>query len=275
MPATTARAPALAPPADVDAPAIPRLVAGLVNRPRLFELLDRGAEGPVTLISAPAGSGKTMLLASWLRSAEQPPPVAWVSVGRDETDATRFWGLVMDELRGSGAVAQDDPLATMAPAPLSGHDEFVRSLLEGLGRLAATVYLVLDDLQELRSGEALRGLERLLERIPPRLRVFLVSRRDPELGLHRLRLAGELTEVRSADLDFTAGEAGELLAGAGGGVDSEAVSRLHERTEGWAAGLRLAAMSLARHEAPGRFVAEFSGSERTIADYLVGEVLER
>jgi LuxR family maltose regulon positive regulatory protein len=254
-------------------PAVPRLVAGLVNRPRLFELLDRGAEGPVTLVSAPAGSGKTMLLASWLRSVEPPGPVAWVAVSRDETDATRFWGLVMDELRHSGAIAQDDPLATLAPAPLGGQEEFVQRLLEGLGRLSSTVFLILDDLQELRSDDALRGLGRLLERVPPRLRVLLVSRRDPELGLHRLRLSSELTEVRSADLDFTGEEAGELLAGAGVAVASEDVARLQERTEGWAAGLRLAAMSMARHDAPDRFVAEFSGSERAVADYLLGEVL--
>ena len=171
-----------------------------------------------------------MLLASWLESVEPPGPVAWVGVPRDETDATRFWGDVMDELRGSGAVAQDDPLATLAPAPLGGHDEFVQSLLEGLGRLSSTVYLIVDDVQELRSEEAHRGLERLLERVPARLRVFLVSRRDPELGLHRLRLAGELVEVRSADLDFTPQEAGELMAGAGVGVGDEDVSRVHERT---------------------------------------------
>jgi LuxR family transcriptional regulator, maltose regulon positive regulatory protein len=253
--------------------AVPRLVAGLVSRPRLFELLERGAQGPVTLISAPAGSGKTMLLASWLRSAEPAGPVAWVVVGRDETDATRFWGLVMDELRDSGAIAADDPLTTLAPAPHGGEEEFVQRLLDGLGRLSTTVLLILDDLQELRSEDALRGLERLLERVPPNLRVFLVSRRDPELGLHRLRLSGELTELRSADLDFTGEETGELLAGAGVAVSAGDVARLHERTEGWAAGLRLAAMSLARHEAPDRFVAEFSGSERAVADYLLGEVL--
>jgi LuxR family maltose regulon positive regulatory protein len=254
-------------------PAVPRLVAGLVERPRLFELLDRGAQGPVTLLSAPAGSGKTMLLASWLRSAQPAESVVWVTVGRDETDATRFWGQVMDQLRASDAIAADDPLATLAPAPLGGQEEFVQRLLEGLERMPATVLLIVDDLQELRSEDALGGLERLLERLPQRLRVFLVSRRDPELGLHRLRLSGELTEVRSADLDFTGEEAGELLARAGVEVDSDAVARLHERTEGWAAGLRLAAMSMARHEAPDRFVAEFSGSERAVADYLLGEVL--
>jgi LuxR family maltose regulon positive regulatory protein len=101
----------------------------------------------------------------------------------------------------------------------------------------------------------------------------VISRHDPKLGLHRLRLTGELTEIRGADLDFTAAEAGELMAAAGVTIAAGEVSRLHRRTEGWAAGLRLAAMSLARHEEPDRFVAEFSGSERTVADYLLGEVL--
>ena len=108
--------------------------------------------------------------------------------------------------------------------------------------------LVLDDLHELRSEEALRGLEQLLARAPAPLRTIILSRRDPKLGLHRLRLAGELTEIRAADLDFTAEEAGELLAAAGVAVGADDVGRLHARTEGWAAGLRLAAMSLARHD---------------------------
>jgi LuxR family maltose regulon positive regulatory protein len=265
--------PAAGAPGLIDAPAVPRLVAGLVARPRLFALLERGANGPVTLVSGPAGSGKTMLLSSWLRSSQADCAVAWVGVERDESDATRFWGTVMDALRDSGAIAPGDSLATLAPAPLGGQDEFVRRLLDGLGGLSQTVFLVVDDLHELRTEDGLRGLEQLLARAPAQLRTFLVSRRDPKLGLHRLRLAGELTEIRAADLDFTAGEAGELMAAAGITVAVADLARLHERTEGWAAGLRLAAMSLSRHEAPDRFVAEFSGSERTVADYLLGEVL--
>jgi LuxR family maltose regulon positive regulatory protein len=169
----------------------------------------------VTLLCAPAGSGKTTLLASWLRGARVPGVVAWVGVERDESDATRFWAMVMDALRRSGAVASDDPLATLAPAPLGGQADFLAQLQGGLGRLSGTVLLILDDLHELRSEEALRGLERLLARAPAQLRTFLVSRHDPKLGLHRMRLAGELTEIRGADLDFTAAEAGELLAGTG------------------------------------------------------------
>jgi LuxR family transcriptional regulator, maltose regulon positive regulatory protein len=258
--------------ATTTAPA-PRLVPGVVERPRLFAALDRGTAGPVTLVAAPAGSGKTMLLRTWLRTPGAPGAVAWVDVERDETDATRFWGAVMDAVRGCGAVAPEDPLATLTPAP-RGQDEFLRGLLAGLERLARDVLLVLDDLHHLRSEEALLGLERLLARTPDRLRTIVISRRDPKIGLHRLRLAGELAEVRAADLDFTAEEAGALLDAAGVAVAGDDVGRLRERTEGWAAGLRLAAISLARHDDPSRFVAEFSGSERTVADYLVEEVLE-
>jgi LuxR family maltose regulon positive regulatory protein len=243
----------------------------LITRPRLFALLDE--QVPVTLLCAPAGSGKTMLMSSWLANGAAPGAVAWVEVERDETDATRFWTAVMDALRQSGAIAAGDPLATLAPAPLGGHDEFVQRLLEGLQELPAPVLLVLDDLHHLRSDGALGSLAQLLERAPGQLRTVIISRRDPKLGLHRLRLAGQLTEIRGADLDFTAGEAAELMAAAGVSVGAGDLDRLHERCEGWAAGLRLAAMSLSRHDAPARFVAEFSGSERTVADYLLGEVL--
>jgi LuxR family transcriptional regulator, maltose regulon positive regulatory protein len=258
--------------AHIDALLAPRLAAGLVKRPRLFAVLERGAVGRVTLLCAPAGSGKSVLVSSWLAEAA-PGPVAWVGVERNESDAARFWGRVMDALRGSGAIAAGDPLATLVTAPQGGQEEFLDRLVAGLGRLSRPVLLVVDDLHHLRSDDALRGLEHLLERAPAQLRTLLASRRDPQLGLHRMRLAGELTEIRAADLEFTAEEARDLIAGAGVTLSPDDLARLHERTEGWAAGLRLAAMSLARHDAPGRFVAEFSGSERTIADYLVGEVL--
>jgi LuxR family transcriptional regulator, maltose regulon positive regulatory protein len=248
------------------------MVVGLVQRPRLFAALDRGVHGPVTLVAAPAGSGKTTLVSSWLRKAELPGPPAWVPVERDESDATRFWGTVMDALRGSDAIASGDPLATLVPA-VGAQEEFVQHLREGLERLPRPVVLVFDDLHQLRSGDALRGLGRLLGHAPAGLRAILLSRRDPKLGLHRLRLTGELTEIRAADLDFTAEEAGEMMAAAGVAITPGDLDRLRERTEGWAAGLRLAALSLARHDAPDLFVSEFSGSERTVAEYLLGEVL--
>ena len=271
--ATKAARPAAERHDDVHVAAAPAPVAGVVERPRLFELLNRGALGPVTLLCAPAGSGKTTLLSSWLRRAELPGPVAWVSVDRGESDATRFWGAVIGALQQSGALPPESSLTTVVPAPLSGDDELLDRLLAALTQLPRPVVLVIDDVHELRAPDALQGLERILARAPAALRAVLISRREPKLGLHRLRLSGALTEIRAADLEFTPGEAGELLAGSGVAVAADDLARLHQRTEGWAAGLRLAAMSLARHDAPGRFVAEFAGSERTVADYLLGEVL--
>ena len=247
--------------------------AGLVQRPRLFAMLDRGAEARVTVVSGPAGSGKSTLVSSWLREAAPPGAAAWVAVERDQSDATRFWSTVMDALRDSPAIGPGDPLATLVPPPSGGRQEFVQHLVEGLERLPQPLLLVVDDLHQLRSEEALRGVEELVTRAPAQVHTFILSRRDPTLGLHRLRLTGELVEIRAADLDFTAEETGELMAAAGVSLPAWDVTRLHRRTEGWAAGLRLAALSLVRHEAPDRFVDEFSGSERTVADYLLGEVL--
>jgi LuxR family maltose regulon positive regulatory protein len=214
-----------------------------------------------------------MLLSSWLRSAGPTEPVAWVGVERDESDATRFLASVMEGMLASGAIPPGDPLATLVPASLGGQDEFLERLLEGIGRLPSPVIIVIDDLHQLRSDDALRTLEHLVAYAPEQLRTILVSRREPALGLHRLRLDGGLMEIRAADLEFTAGEAGELMTAAGVTVAQGELERLRLRTEGWAAGLRLAAMSLARHDDPGRFVAEFSGSERTVSDYLLHEVL--
>jgi LuxR family transcriptional regulator, maltose regulon positive regulatory protein len=151
----------------------------------------------------------------------------------------------------------------------------VERLLKDLTPLADRLWLVIDDMHELRSAQALAQLELLVMRAPPELRFVLATRHDLRLGLHRLRLEGELSEIRTADLQFTQAEARELLTAAGVVLPEPALAMLHERAEGWAAGLRLAALSLAGHEDPERFAAEFSGSERTVADYLLAEVLER
>ena len=148
-------------------------------------------------------------------------------------------------------------------------------LLEDLGPLADRVWLVIDDLHELRCAEALRDLELFVMRAPSKLRLVLAARNYPRLGLHRLRLEGQLTELRAADLRFSREEARSLLAAAGVALSDPALALLHERAEGWAAGLRLAALALAGHPDPERFAAEFSGSERTVAGYLLAEVLDR
>ncbi|WP_332666727.1 LuxR C-terminal-related transcriptional regulator [Aeromicrobium sp.] len=247
--------------------------SGLLARERLFAMLDPGVDRQVTLVSAPPGSGKTTLVRSWLAARAGSTAVGWVDVRRDESDPSHFWGQVLDAVRSSGVVSADSALATLVPTTLAEPAELLGHLATGLHRIEEPLVLVLDDIHQLRSSEALDGLESLLADAPPTLHVVLTSRRDPRLGLHRLRLSGRLTEIRAANLEFTAAEAGELLEEAGVRVDDADIARLHQRTEGWATGLRLAALSLARHPFPGQFVAEFAGSERTVADYLLGEVL--
>jgi LuxR family maltose regulon positive regulatory protein len=151
----------------------------------------------------------------------------------------------------------------------------VEQLLDDLGTLRERVWLIVDDLQELDCDTTLAQLERLVHRAPPELRIVLAARHGLRLALHQLRLEGELTELRAADLRFTPAEARALLDAAGAQLADPALASLVERTEGWAAGLRLAALSLAGHGDPERFAAEFCGSERTVAEYLLAEVLDR
>ena len=244
----------------------------MVARRELFGLLSDGGSSGVTLLSAPAGSGKTVLLRSWTEHAGLRDRVAWVSVEHEEQDAQRFWLSVIGEVR--AAIGADAFVDRLEPAPVFQGEAVVQRLAAELGSLERPVVLVIDDLHELRAADALRQLELLIARRPALLRVMLASRHDPRLGLHRLRLVGELREIRSTDLRFTLDEARELLAAAGVALSGDSLARLQERTEGWAAGLRLAALALAGHPDPERFVAEFTGSERTVADYLFAEVLE-
>ena len=244
---------------------------GVVPRIGLFGRLE--ARARVTVVSAPAGSGKTVLLRSWIGEAGVADRAAWVPVGPDERDPQRFWASVLGALRGtapgSGLVRE----LTAAP-DLDGW-AVVERLLKDLAPLAEPVWLVVDDVHLLGPDQALRQLELLMMRAPDALRFVLCSRHDLRLRLHQLRLDGQLAEIRAGDLRFSVAEARELFAGAGVELADPAVVMLHERTEGWAAGLRLAALSLAGHSDPGRFAAEFSGSERTVAEYLLDEVLDR
>jgi LuxR family maltose regulon positive regulatory protein len=227
----------------------------------------------VTVISAPAGSGKTVLLRSWIGKAGLAERATWVTVGRDERDPQRWWLSVLDALRqtvpGSALVRE----LTAAP-DLDGWT-VVERLLKDLAPLEERLWLVLDDLHELGSAEALRQLELLVMRAPEELRLVLATRHDVRLGLHRLRLEGELTEIRADDLRFSLDEARALFQAAGVELAGPTLGVLYKRTEGWAAGLRMAALSLAGHPDPERFAAEFSGTERTVAEYLLAEVLER
>ena len=252
-------------------PAVAAVRDGVVSRPGLFGRL--GGAGRVTVVSAPAGSGKTLLLRSWIGEAGLAERAAWVPVQGEERDPQRFWLSVFGALR-------DTPAGSKLVRPLTAAPDLdgwavVERLLTDLGGLEDRVWLVIDDVHELRSAEALRQLELLVMRAPARLRFVLATRHDLRLGLHRLRLEGELTEIRAADLRFTLDEAKALFEAAGIPLPDPALGLLYERTEGWAAGLRLAALSLAGHPDPDRFAAEFSGSERTVAEYLLAEVLDR
>jgi LuxR family transcriptional regulator, maltose regulon positive regulatory protein len=242
-----------------------------VLRGALFGRL-AGAERVVQM-SAPAGSGKTVLMRSWIAEAGLARDTGWVPVDREVRHPRTFWIAVADALRGTAAGSA--LVRPLTPAPDLDGRAVVERLLKELASLQDRLWLVIDDAHLLDPGEVLPQLELLLLRAPQNLRFVLATRHDLRLGLHRLRLEGELTEIRAADLQFSLAEARALFAAAGLDLPADALARLHGRTEGWAAGLRLAALSLAGHPDPQRFAAEFSGSERTVAEYLVAEVLER
>jgi LuxR family maltose regulon positive regulatory protein len=256
---------------DVRCCPVPAVRGGIVSRPELVGRLAKA--GRVSQISAPPGSGKTFLLRSWVYESGLADSVAWVTVPGGGQDPQQFWISILDALR-------DTIPGSKLVRPLTGAPELdgwavVERLLEDLEPLEDPLWLVIDDLHELRSAEALSQLELLVMRAPTDLRFLLAARRDSRLGLHRLRLEGELTEIRTADLRFTLDEARALFGAAGVELPSSAVAALVWRTEGWAAGLRLAALSLAGHPDPERFALEFSGSERTVAEYLLAEVLDQ
>jgi LuxR family transcriptional regulator, maltose regulon positive regulatory protein len=251
------------------APAVPRLI----DRGDLVAALDRAATRKVTIISAPAGSGKTSLLRSWAGRPGQPRLLAVLHVQRDQQDAQQFWLALLDAVRHvTGANSGAEPPAA---TPDFNAPAMVDRVLSELADARSGVTLVIEDLHELTSPEALAQLTRLLTNLPPRVHAILTTRHDVRLRLHQLRLTGELAEIRAADLRFSERETSELLDTSGIALSAAGAALLHQRTEGWAAGLRLAAISLAGHPDPERFVAEFSGSDRTVAEYLLAEMLDR
>jgi LuxR family maltose regulon positive regulatory protein len=248
-------------------PAAPRLV----QRGDLLASLDRAAHAKVTLVSAPAGGGKTSLLRAWADGPGQAYRLAVVQVQREQQDSQQFWLAVLSAIRqANGTPGQGEQLAA-APFNQAVIADRVRAeLAEHRDR----TFLIIDDLHELTSPGALTQLTALLEDLPDQVHAIIATRRDLPLRLHKLRLAGELAELRAADLRFTERETREFLAASGISLSDAGAAKLHQRTEGWAAGLRLAAISLASSPDPERFVEEFSGSSRTVAEYLLAEMLE-
>jgi LuxR family transcriptional regulator, maltose regulon positive regulatory protein len=252
---------------------VPRPRPGFLTRPRLLERINQGTAGALTLVCAPAGFGKTSLLGDWARHSQRP--VAWLSLDGGDSDPARFWRYVaaaLDELR-PGVGQRVDALFQGGQPPL---EAVLTVLINELVTEPEQVVLVLDDYQLVEAPPVHQSLELLLERLPARLRLVLASRADPPLPLARLRASGQLVELREVDLRFTPEEAAALLRTAVGvELPEAAVAALGDRTEGWVAGLQLAALSLRGQDDIGAFVAGFSGSHRFVLDYLAEEVLDR
>jgi LuxR family maltose regulon positive regulatory protein len=241
-----------------------------VPRPRITKLIADGTRCPLTVVTGPPGAGKTMALALW--AAAEPGPVAWVSLDDYDNQPGIFWSYVAAALRRSGvAVAGTLPAAARERAV---DHMFLLRLASVLAGQDPPVTLVIDDLHLLTEPAALGELEFVLRNVGPGLRLVVSSRMDPLLPLHRYRLAGELTEVRASDLAFSTGEAGLLMAQHGSPLSADSLECLTRRTEGWAAGLRLAAISMDTHPDPDQFVTELVTEDSALTGYLVEEVLD-
>src|ERR1700722_17637697 len=255
-----------------DPPKAAQAAPRLIQRGELLASLDAATAAKVPLISAPAGSGKTSLLRAWADGPGQSYRLALIQVRRDQQDSQQFWLAVLSAIRqAAGPPGEGEQLAA---TPDFNEAAIGERVLSELAAHHDRTFLVIDDLHELTSAEALTQLTRLLEKLPPQVHAILATRRDLPLRLHKLRLAGELADIRAADLRFTERETHQFLEASGIALSQTGVARLHQRAEGWAAGLRLAAMSLASSADPEGFVAEFSGSSRTVAEYLLAEMLE-
>ncbi len=255
---------------------VPRRRPGFVPRPRLVGQLEEGLARGLILVSAPAGSGKTVLLADWARHGGRP--VAWLSLDVGDNDPARFWRHVVAALSQARSGIGELAGPALGPPEASSPDGLVMALINELAAdpREDEVLLVLDDYHLIDSQPVHESLLFLLEHLPPGLRMVLASRSDPPLPLARLRAGGQLAELRAAELRFTADEAAALLREAiGADLPGTAVAALTARTEGWAAGLQLAGLSLRGQADTAGFVAAFSGSHRYVLDYLTGEVLER
>ena len=244
---------------------------GQVLRPRLTARLDEGLARGLILAAAPAGYGKTVLLADWARRGDHS--VAWLSLDAGDNDPARFWRhavAALDRARPGTGERVAPLLGPPAPTSFQG---LVTALINDLAGEEAL--LVLDDYHVISAQHVHESLSFLVEHRPAGICVVLASRSDPPLPLARLRVRGQLTELRVAELRFTPAEAGNLLQHEASALPDASVAALAARTEGWAAGLALAALSLRGHDDAAGFVAAFTGSHRYVLDYLAEEVLER
>ena len=255
---------------------VPRWRRSSVARPRLSERLRRGAESALTLVSAPAGFGKTTLLAEWLAvAAADERSVAWLSLDQRDNDPALFWTYLVAALNtGAPAVSAGGLLLLQRPQP--PNEAGLVALLNDLDAISNDVVLVLDDYHVIDARDVQDGMAFLLEHLPPQIHLVIASRTDPALPLARLRGRGELAEIRATDLRFTPGEAAAYLNGVMGlALTASDVAALEGRTEGWIAALQLAALSMQGREDVTAFIDGFAGDDRYIVDFLAEEVLQR
>jgi LuxR family maltose regulon positive regulatory protein len=250
---------------------VPGTPGWLVPRPRLDRLIARGCRAPVTTITGPPGAGKTMALALWAAGRQATGPIAWVSVDDFDNRPRVFWSYVLASLGRAGVPVPRTMSATARR--YSVDHEFLLRLAVLMAAQEPAVTLVLDDLHLLTSDKVLNGLAYVLRHAGPGLRLVVSSRIDPLLPLHRYRLTGELTEIRASDLAFTAAEARLLMAQHRVDLSAESLERLTRRAEGWAALMRLAAISMDGHDDPDQFVKELVTEDSAVTGYLVEEVL--
>jgi len=247
---------------------------GQVPRPRLTAHLRPAGGSRLALVSAPAGFGKTTLLAEWLHAPGDERPVAWLSLDPADAEPATFWTSVATALHTAVPGVGSSALELLASSPVPT-DLVITTLVNELAAAPAGVRLVLDDYHLADGRDVGEGMASLLEHLPPHVLVVISTRADPGLPLSRWRARGELVEIRAADLRFTADEAAAYLTETAG-LDLAAtdVAALEERTEGWIAALQLAALSLRGREDPSGFIARFAGDDRYVVDYLVEEVLQ-
>ena len=253
----------------------PRVRREWVPRPGLVRALD-DLESKLILVDAPAGYGKTTLLAQWGDAAAASRPFAWISLDRGDDDPARLWQHVISSLERVFPDLRAGEILRPLHRQVPDVEEALARLVNDLTSLAAPVVIILDDYHVIRERRCHEQLEFLLLRLPPSAQVVLSTRADPPLPLGRLRAAGEMAEIRMADLNFTSGEADALIQRvASVQLDQQALADLVERTEGWPAGLYLAALSLRSHPAPQDFIRDFTGGNRYVVDYLAEEVVSR
>jgi LuxR family maltose regulon positive regulatory protein len=263
---------------------IPPLRPELVPRPRLIEQLNAGIHRKLTLISAPAGFGKTTLISNWVHAqGREAPSVAWLSLDESDDDIVRFWSYAISALQTLEPAIGQAALGALqnSRAQLPPLEAILTSLMNDIATLLSgdrRSVLILDDYHVLKTEAIHESLDYLLDHLPPALRLVIASREDPPLALSLLRGRGQLSEIRAADLRFSTTETAEYLnAVMGLELSADDVVALEDRTEGWAVGLHMAALSLRGQSAPEAhdFVSAFAGDDRYVADYLLDQVLDR